>query len=392
MRASDGMDGPGRASVANLRVLRPVAFIGLLGTACFLVWQAGVLHYRDTGWSPVLRTDSARVQALIVGRTGGAETARAYWEAELARRVDPSRFPVPDLDGVRSLGGALDRLSGRKDFALLIGDAGSVGSRNGANARLRARPAWQQDRVIEAQLSALHRAAREAGVAPPELVLADPAILRRARQSERLYARAITEFDRWFVDPAGRSLRLSAFPGWRGRVDETVVLHAGVSPATPDPAERRLAELVRTSGPTGIDTGARILLAAHQAGLLTPGLVEEAGERELLDMARAANRLRLRLGAGPALRVSRAARSAQDFERLAALADLLGPDTLAVVELFAENAADLLDAMEAPASPGWPVIVRLALAAASGLLALLLILSAPLGAARKRAPSTGGSR
>ena len=229
-------------------------------------------------------------------------------------------------------------------------------------------------------------------MAPPELVLADPAILRRARQSERLYARAITEFDRWFVDPAGRSLRLSAFPGWRGRVDETVVLHAGVSPATPDPAERRLAELVRTSGPTGIDTGARILLAAHQAGLLTPGLIEEAGERELLNMVRAANRLRLRLGAGPALRVSRAALSAQDFERLAALADLLGPDTLAVVELFAEDAAELLDAMEAPAPPGWPVIARLALAAASGLLALLLILSAPLGAARKRAPSTGGSR
>lgn len=389
MEATNQEDGSvRRVSTATLRVLRPLAFLCLLVSAVFLACQAGSIHYRETGWPPVLRTSEARVQALIKDRVGNVDAARAYWDSELARRVDPSRSPIPDLDGVRSLGGALDLLSGRKAFALSLRDGGSQGV---ANARLRARPVWQQERLIEAELTGLARTAREAGIAPPELVLADPAILRRARQSERLYGRAISEFDRWFVDPAGRSLRLDAFPGWTGRVEDAVLLHASVSPDTRDPAERRLAGLLRGTGDPGVRAGGRMLYAGHQAGLLTAGLVEGASERELMEMAQGANRLRLRLGAGPALRVMPAVRSAQDVEHLVLLSNLLGPDTLAVVELFGDDAAYLLEAMSTPAAPGWSVRMRLALAATCGLLALLLVVSAPLGAALRRTHGSAGA-
>ena len=88
MEATNQEDGSVRGmAAAALRVLRPLAFLCLLVSAVFLAYQAGSIHYRETGWSPVLRTSDARVQALIEDRVGNVDAARAYWNSELARSV-----------------------------------------------------------------------------------------------------------------------------------------------------------------------------------------------------------------------------------------------------------------------------------------------------------------
>lgn len=212
-----------------------------------------------------------------------------------------------------------------------------------------------------------------------------------------------------------------------------------VKPA-PDPAALNLAALAAAleadalEAGGGAAAGARLLLAARKADIMHPELagrlagdaggqarllgslapfLEEAGEiysqpvRSAAELGAAAGQglagtdvdgltalaagaaeLRRRAGTGAALRLLAAVRTPHDLDRLNALAGVSGPQTLALFHLHADPEG-LLDLADGAPRVRPEEIGAWRLSAGLAALALLLALSAPLGAHIEAATGTG---
>ncbi|MCC5996144.1 MAG: hypothetical protein JJU18_07225, partial [Oceanicaulis sp.] len=192
---------------------RPAMFIGLLAGALWLTYDA-VTDSRGESAPP----DVAREGVFGAGIGDGAVLIPAsarpleFWETAIAQALEPGASRPPDLALAASLARALPDLKGRENLAFHV--LAETRSAAHVNAELRARPAWERARRLDAALAA--RLAEGAHLDPPELVFARTALVQRLERAKTLFGPALEAAETWFLAPRGAALHLPAFPGWRG--------------------------------------------------------------------------------------------------------------------------------------------------------------------------------
>jgi hypothetical protein len=271
--------------------VRPVIFLILLG--CGFVLMISALGRAPGPVTPPVELDQ-QIAAAFTDAAPDRMDRRGLWLDAIEQALEPRWRSAPDLPLAQSYAEAAIMIEGREALAMAVLREGRRPS--SVEADLRARTAYERERLIEDAIADILSAGREAQLNPPSLILAPNPVRGRIERTRTLYGPMLEEADRWFVDSGGRALSLAALPGAQqgaavlsGDVRDVVVQGCALAQASgrgigqcrvgflpKPPADAILAGLSLAVLWADDDQrpGARIVKAAYAAGYLDAAVAE----------------------------------------------------------------------------------------------------------------------